>query len=220
MKFPGIVFVGLIVFSFSMADPEKKGSDGFISLFNGKDLTQWQTTGNWVPQKDGSLVIQPKSGQKGWQRYSDYLISKKKFGDFILILEYKYPPKGNSGVFFRIGDPKNPVKTGIECQILDSFGKPDNQMGHHDHGGIIRTVGPKKNMSKNPGQWNRMKIQCQGHHLKVHLNGVEIINHWLDSKGEGKLTGVTDRPITGHIGLQNHGEPNNLYFRNIHIREL
>ena len=75
-------------------------------------------------------------------------------------------------------------------------------------------------MSKNPGQWNRMKIHCQGHHLKVHLNGMEIINHGLDSKGEGKLNGLTDRPIIGHIGLQDHGKPNNLYFRNIHIREL
>ena len=101
-----------------------KKDDEFISLFNGKDLTHWNTTGNWIPQKDGSLLIQPKRGQKGWQRYSDYLISKEKFGDFILKLEYKYPPKGNSGIFFRIGDPKQPVKTGIECQILDSSGKP------------------------------------------------------------------------------------------------
>ena len=106
MKFIRLLCLGLVLFSFCLANQGKKGSDGFISLFNGKDLTHWQTTGNWLPQKDGSLLIQPKSSQKGWQRYSDYLISKKKFGDFILILEYKYPPKGNSGVFFRIGDPK------------------------------------------------------------------------------------------------------------------
>ena len=56
--------------------------------------------------------------------------------------------RGNSGVYFRIRDPKDPVKTGIECQVLDSYGKPDDKMGHHDHGGIIRTVGLTKNMSK------------------------------------------------------------------------
>jgi hypothetical protein len=209
-----------IVFPFITIANSGKKDDGFISLFNGKDLTQWNTTGNWIPQKDGSLLIQPKPGQKGWQRYSDYLISKEKFGDFILKLEYKYPPKGNSGIFFRIGDPKQPVKTGIECQILDSTGKPDDQMGHHDHGGIIRTVGPKWNMSKKPGEWNQMTIHYQGHHLIVHLNGVQIINHWLDSTGNGKLAGVSDRPIKGHIGLQDHGEPNNLYFRNIQIKKL
>jgi hypothetical protein len=159
--------------------------------------------------------------QKGWQRYSDYLITEEKFGDFILELEYKYPHKGNSGVFFRIGDPKDPVKTGIECQILDSTGKPDDKMGAHDHGGIIRTVGPKVNMSKKAGEWNHMVINCQGHHLRVALNGIEIINHWMDSTSENKkLTGVGDRPLKGHIGLQDHGTPNNIYFRNIRIRNL
>tara|TARA_B100001057_G_C22507495_1_gene816511 strand:+ start:508 stop:768 length:261 start_codon:yes stop_codon:yes gene_type:complete len=82
VKFIGLLCLGLVLFSFCLANQGKKGSDGFISLFNGKDLTHWQTTGNWLPQKDGSLLIQPKSGQKGWQRYSDYLISKKKMGGF------------------------------------------------------------------------------------------------------------------------------------------
>ena len=54
---------------------------------------------------------------KGWQRYSAYLTSEKKYKDFILEVEYKYPPKGNSGAQFSIGDPQDPVKTGIECQF-------------------------------------------------------------------------------------------------------
>ena len=31
----------------------------WVKLYNGKDLTGWQTNGNWLPQKDGSLLIQP-----------------------------------------------------------------------------------------------------------------------------------------------------------------
>ena len=54
-----------------------KSKDGFVSLYNGKDLTGWKTTGNWIPQKDGSLLIQPRPGEKGWQRYDDYLTSVK-----------------------------------------------------------------------------------------------------------------------------------------------
>ena len=220
MKVIPALILSLFLAHSSLAKHHKKNDNGFTSLFNGKDLSHWQTTGNWLPQKDGSLLIQPRPGEKGWQRYSDYLISKKIYSDFILQFEYKYPPKGNSGVFFRIGDPKDPVKTGIECQILDSSGKPDDKMGHHDHGGIIRTVGPRFNMSKEPGEWNQIKIQCQGHQLIIHLNGEQIINHWLDSAGKGKLTGVSDRPIIGHIGLQDHGTPNNLYFRNLRIKKL
>ncbi|MDP6904243.1 MAG: DUF1080 domain-containing protein [Verrucomicrobiota bacterium] len=184
----------------------------WVTLYNGKDLTGWQTTGNWIPQKDGSLLIQPRKGEKGWQRYSAYLWSNKKYKDFVLHVEYKYPPKGNSGIHFRVGDLKNPVNTGIEAQVLDSFGK--KKVGPHDHGGIIRTVGASKNMSRKPGQWNTMIVTCKGHHLKVQLNGEGIVDIQLDK------TPMKDRPLEGHIGLQDHGEPNNLHFRNIKIKEL
>ena len=185
---------------------------GWVTLYNGKDLTGWQTTGNWLPQKNGSLLIKPRSGERGWQRYSAYLWSKKKYKDFVLHVEYKYPPKGNSGIHFRVGDLKNPVNTGIEAQVLDSYGK--KKMGHHDHGGIIRTVGASKNMSKKAGEWNTMILTCKGHHLKVQLNGEQIVDIHLDK------TPMKDRPLEGHIGLQDHGEPNNLHFRNIKIKEL
>jgi len=184
----------------------------WVTLYNGKDLTGWQTTGNWLPQKDGSLLIQPRKGEKGWQRYSAYLWSKKKYKDFVLHVEYKYPPKGNSGIHFRVGDLSNPVNTGIEAQVLDSFGK--KKVGPHDHGGIIRTVGASKNMSRKPGQWNTMIVTCKGHHLKVQLNGEGIVDIQLNK------TPMKDRPLEGHIGLQDHGEPNNLHFRNIKIKEL
>ena len=54
----------------------------------------------------------------------------------------------------------------------------------------------------------------------MNLNGEKIIDHQLDKKGEGKNSGVSDRPLEGYISLQDHGEPNNLYFRNIRIKEL
>ena len=201
----------LIIF-IALAPALSAEDKGWVTLYNGKDLTGWQTTGNWLPQKDGSLLIKPRSGERGWQRYSAYLWSKKKYKDFVLHVEYKYPPKGNSGIHFRVGDLKNPVNTGIEAQVLDSYGK--KKMGHHDHGGIIRTVGASKNMSKKAGEWNTMILTCKGHHLKVQLNGEQIVDIHLDK------TPMKDRPLEGHIGLQDHGEPNNLHFRNIKIKEL
>ncbi|MGE0378386.1 MAG: family 16 glycoside hydrolase [Planctomycetaceae bacterium] len=53
-----------------------------------------------------------------------------------------------------------------------------------------------------------------GNRLQVELNGEEIIDTRLD---QGALK---DRPLAGYIGLQDHGEPNNLRFRHIRIREL
>jgi len=186
---------------------------GFKSLYNGKDLSGWKTTGNWLVQEDGSLLIQPRDGEKGWQRYGAYLWSDKKYKDFVLDIEYSYPPGGNSGLFFRVGDLKDPVETGIEAQILDSSEKR-GPLGHHDHGGIIRTVGPSQNMSRPPNQWNRMVVTCIGSHLQVELNGQQIIDTRLDQGA------MKDRPLEGYMGLQDHGQPNNLKFRNLRILEI
>ena len=189
-----------------------KSDDGWTSLYNGKNLAGWRTTGNWLPQKDGSLLIQPRPGERGWQRYGAYLWSDRKYADFTLDVEYAYPKGGNSGVFFRVGDLKSPVDTGIECQILDSTGKK-GKMTHHDHGGIIRTIGASRNMSRKPGEWNRMTINCAGSLLRVRLNGEQIVEVRLDESA------VKDRPPIGHVGLQDHGEPNDIRFRNVRIKE-
>ena len=186
---------------------------GFQSLYDGKSLAGWKTKGNWLPQEDGSLLIQPRDGEQGWQRYDAYLWSEKKYKDFILDLEYAYPPGGNSGVFFRVGEREDPVNQGIEAQILDSS-KKKGPLGHHDHGGIIRTAGAAENMSRAPNEWNRMVVTCVGRHLQVELNGRRIIDLQLDQGA------MKDRPLEGYIGLQDHGQPNNLKFRNIRILEI
>lgn len=185
----------------------------FVSLYNGKNLEGWTTTGNWIIQDDGTLLIQPRPGEKGWQRYDAYLWSEKKYGDFVLDVEYAYPPGGNSGVYFRVGDRSDPVEKGIEAQILDSSAT-EGDLGQHDHGGIIRTAAPSANMSMPPNVWNRMVVTCIGHHLQVELNGRQIIDTQLN---EGAMK---DRPAEGYIGFQDHGEPNNIRFRDIRIREV
>ena len=188
--------------------------DNWTELFNGKDLNMWQeTTGNWTIQSDGSLLIKPRPGETGWSRYSSYLYTKKKYGDFVIQIEYKYPEGGNSGLYFRIGDTKDASKSGMECQILDSS-KKTGEMTHHDHGGIIKTQGASKNMSKPPGEWNKMVLTAKGNKIKVKLNGKQIIDTDISNSP------MKDRPQMGYIGLQDHGEGNNISFRNIRIREL
>jgi len=195
-----------------IAAEAKRGADekGFVTLYNGKDLTGWKTTGNWFAEKDGVLAIKPRPGEKGWGRFGAYLWAEKQYGDFILDLEFKLPKGGNSGVFVRVKDPKNPVATGIEVQINDTHGK--KKVGPHDCGGIIGTVGPTKNMAKPAGEWNRMIVTCKGTQLQVNLNGEGIVDVDLSK------TAARDRPLVGHVSLQDHGLP--LWFRNIRIKEL
>ena len=186
----------------------------FKSLYNGKDLSGWKTTGNWIAQPDGSLLIQPRDGEKGWSRCDAYLWSESEYKDFVMDFEYAYPPGGNSGFYFRVADRNDPVKTGIEAQILDSSAK-QGALTSHDHGGIVGTSeAASKNMSKAPGEWNRMVVTCVGSHLQVELNGEQIIDTMLDQ------TPMKDRPLQGYIGFQDHGQPNDIRFRHIRLRTL
>jgi hypothetical protein len=184
--------------------------DGFVSMFDGKTLAGWKTTGNWIVEKDGVISLNPRPGERGWQRYDAYLTTARKYKDFILDLEFKIKKKGNSGVFLRVGDPMSQVKTGFEVQILDTHGKP--KPGNHDCGGVIGAAAPSKNMAKPAGEWNRYIITCHGNQLKVELNGEQIIDLKLDKSA------VKDRPLEGYIGFQD--EAKRVWYRNIRIKEL
>ena len=75
---PGLILVGVLAVVSLAAAEDKKG---FVSLYNGKDLAGWQTTGNWLTQDNGVLMIKPRPGEKGWQRYSAYLWTARKYKD-------------------------------------------------------------------------------------------------------------------------------------------
>ncbi|MEM7699274.1 MAG: DUF1080 domain-containing protein [Verrucomicrobiota bacterium] len=149
------------------AEHPEKNAAGFVDLIDGEDLSAIETEGNWILQDDGSLYLDPREGESGWKRYHHYVWLKEAYGDFVFDFEYKHPKGGNSGFYFRIGDKSNPVDSGFEVQILDSLGKPDEKMGHHDNGGIIKTKGASKNMTKEPGEWNRMTVTMQGNQLTI-----------------------------------------------------
>lgn len=205
-----LIFAVLFAITSAHGEEQSEKEDGFKPMFDGETLDGWKTTGNWVVQNDGVVTLIPRPGETGWQRFDAYLMTKRKYKDFILDLEFKIEKEGNSGVFLRVKDPLNPVETGMEVQILDTHGKEDP--GHHDCGGVIRTAAPSKNMAKPASEWNRYIITCKGHHLKVVLNGEKIIDLQLDKSA------MKDRPLEGHIGFQD--EAKRVWYRNVKIKEL
>ena len=192
------------------AEKAAAGDDGFRQMFNGKDLTGWKTTGNWIVEKDNVIALKPRPGERGWQRYDAYLTTDRKYKDFILDLEFKFAKGGNSGVFLRVRDPKSQVNTGFEVQILDTHGK--KKFGAHDCGGVIGTSAPSKMMVKPAGEWNRYIITCKGSRLTVVLNGEQIQDLDLSK------TRLKDRPLEGYIGFQD--EAKFVWYRNVRIKEL
>jgi hypothetical protein len=183
-------------------------------LLVGGDLsTNWTTTGNWKLGPDSVVALEPRPGEKGWQRFDAYLWTKFQVTDFVADFEYKVSKDGNSGFYFRVGDLKQPVKNGIEVQIYDSASKPaDAKLTDHDSGGIIPGVPPTKRNAKPAGEWNHFHIVNEADKLTVKLNG-EIVNVVDLTKAP-----LDSRPKTGYLGFQDHGLP--LWLRNIKIREL
>ena len=201
------LLLSLLLLPASAAGQEKSG---FTELFNGKNLDGWKTTGNWIVEKDKSVTLKPRPGERGWQRYNDYLTTDRQYANFILDLEFKFNAKGNSGVFMHVGDLKDHVRSGFEVQILDTYGKKN--VGNHDCGGVIGAAAPSKNMVKPAGQWNRYIITLKDQHLHVTLNGEQIID--LDIR----KSAIKDRPTKGYISFQD--EAKRVWYRNVRIKEL
>lgn len=191
-----------------------KDAAGFLTIFDGTSMDHLETEGNWTIADDGSLYLEPREGEEGWKRYHHYVWLKEQYGDFVFDFEYKYNEGGNSGFYFRVGDRKDPVESGFEVQILDSTGKADAEMGHHDNGGIIKTQGASKNMTIAPGEWNRMTVTMKGNHLTVVMNGEKIQDFDLAEKKpkEKKL-----HP-KGFITIQDHGDL--FWIRNLRVKAL
>lgn len=188
-------------------------AEGFTTIFDGSNLDQITTDGNWKIKEDNILALEPRPGESGWKRYSSYLWLPEEYGDFIVDFDFKYTKGGNSGLYFRISDDSDATEHGWEIQILDNFGK-EGKLIHHDMGGVIRTNPASENASIEPGEWNQMTVKLQGTHLQVLINGKLVQDFDLAEKKS------KDKELApkGKIAIQDHGEP--FWVRDIQVKKL
>ena len=174
-------------------------------------LADWETTGNWKVDDEGSFVMTPRPGETDWTRYGHYLWSKQPYENFEIEFQYKHEKGGNSGFYFNVADRKKAVGSVIEVQIIDSAGQAKIS-AHGTCGGILPGIDPKANAAKPAGQWNSMKIKSLAGEVTVTLNGV-LVN-------QVKLThpNLQSKPKQGYFGFQDHGLP--FWLRNIKLRDL
>jgi formylglycine-generating enzyme required for sulfatase activity len=197
-------------------------NDGFRSLFNGKDLAAWTPMkssgtndelhqpgrGGWLV-RGGELIC--GTDENGWLR------SNEQFSDFVLHLDYKLPPGGNSVVYLRSPGTGHLWETSLAITILDG---PASRFRHlppeNRTGGIWGAVGPSAAAERPAGQWNHLEIRCQGDKVEVSLNGTRVVD--ADVRESAALR---SRPRAGFIGLSNwHGQAKGTAFRNIRIQPL
>ena len=196
-----------------------------IELFNGRDLTGWEDHQNphlWTVE-DGMIVGISEAGKMS------NLSTQAQYGDFELRLEYNADAKVNSGVFLRVSDLDDEVHTGLEIQILDTYGK-ELPLDRGDSGALYDMIAPSANALKPAGEWNQMRMRCDGPQVAVELNGVQVVDADLDlfdtpgqnpdgSSNKFKYAWKT-MPRAGHIGLQTHAGMGGLSDVKIRFRNL
>jgi hypothetical protein len=198
---------------------------GFVSLFNGKDLTGWKgLVGNPVSRSKMSeqelLLAEAVANTKAQQDWvvkdglliftgnGDNLCTVKKYGDFELYVDWKITEKGDAGIYLR-GSP--------QVQIWDTSRREVGaQVGS---GGLYNN---QKNQSKplsvadnKIGEWNTFHVTMIGDKVSVELNGVLVTdNVVLENYWDRKIPIFTKEQIE----LQAHGTY--VAYRNIFIREI
>jgi len=216
----------------SVTETVQKEAD-WIALFDGSSLDNWRgylsdsIHKEWTIEDDGSMVFTP--GDKGGKN----IISKQKFTNFVLSLEWKISEGGNSGIFWGVyEDEKYPeaYQTGAEIQVLDNALHPDAKVanGTHKAGSLYDMIACPDEHVNPAGEWNLciLEINHETNVGKVSMNGTEVMTFPLH--GEAWDAMIADSKFsdwegfaayrTGHIGLQDHSDK--VWYKNIKIKEL
>ncbi len=202
----------------SLAAPDVNG-EGFVSLFNG-NLDGWRKVGSANYEvRDGSIVgiCDPDAKQ------NSFLITEKKYANFIFVCDFKMQVPGNSGIQFRSFNKDNKVG-GYQSEICDNL-KRKWTCGLYDEGKDWiypvtsdtteanrmkdKLFEPARNALKPFGEWNQVIIKADGPRIQTWLNGV-LVTDMLDNRYD-----------EGIFGLQIHaGKQGEVLWKNIRLKEL
>ncbi|MFE0434142.1 ThuA domain-containing protein [Streptomyces nigra] len=179
---------------------------GYTSLFDGSGTTGWKQAGpGGFTLADGTLT---SHGGLGLLWYD----AKEFTGDYSLKLDWRMSGDDNSGVFVGFpasDDPWSAVDNGYEIQI-DATDSADRTTGAV-YGFKSADLAARDAALNPPGSWNTYEIRVTGERLELFLNGRKI-NDFTNTDPARSLR-------QGHIGLQNHGDGDEVAFRNIRIKQ-
>ena len=133
-----------------------------VELFNGRDLTGWKP--RTPDEKNGWQV---KSGVLVNAEPGNDLMTERKFTDFKIRAELRYPAGSNSGLYLR---------GRYEVQIEDNYGR---EADNHGIGSIYGYLTPCINAARRSGQWQTLEVTLIGRRVTVVLNDERIIDRQI-----------------------------------------
>jgi len=213
--------------SLAFAD-EPADEAGFVSMFNGKDLTGWEgKPGEWTV-KDGAMFCQ-STPERPCKKHHYLMWRGGEPGDFILRFSYRMVG-GNSGIQFRSEELPGWDTCGYQADI-EAGTQWTGCLFHHKRGGVamrgtkvqiapdgektIEQFADPAELQKliKPNDWNDYEVIAKGSEITLKING-------------HLMTQVDDRHETmaarkGVLALQMHpGPPMTIEFKNLRIKEL
>ena len=190
---------------------------GFVPLFNGRDLGGWtgDTAGYLV--EDGAIVCGPRGTN---------LYTTGEWSDFELRLRFRLTPGANNGIGIRAPLAGDAAYEGLEIQVLDDgheryrgWLKPWQR--HGSIYGVSASTGSTEAL-RPAGEWNDESIVARGRRVTVTLNGRVIQDVDLgEATAAGTLSGKDHpgvRRTAGHVAFLGHGD--RVEYRDIRIRTI
>jgi hypothetical protein len=131
----------------------------------------------------------------------------------------------NSGVFIRIPvEPREewmPVHYGYEVQI-DNEPEKSNENEYHATGTLYSLTKALARPGKPGPEWNTMEITLDGPHTVVNVNGVKVTDYTEGQPVPPRKFNFEPqrgrRPDEGWFGLQNHGDQDVVFFKEVALR--
>jgi HEAT repeat protein len=192
-------------------------SEGFVALFNGRNLDNWVGNKQSYAAEDGMIVIKPVDNSVG------NLYTEKEYSDFTYRFEFQLTPAANNGIGIRAPLTGDAAYVGMEIQVLDDSAPVyANLQPYQYHGSVYGVIPTKRGYQKPVGEWNSEEITAKGTHITVVLNGTTIVDGDIAGPRDNGTMDHNNHPglknQTGHIGFLGHGDV--VRFRNIRIKEL
>ncbi|MEV1047570.1 ThuA domain-containing protein [Streptomyces sp. NPDC049916] len=198
--------LGGIRWAAEMTEADCRPETGYTTLFGTSGTAGWKQAGpGSFTNADHTLTSQGGLGLFWYQA--------KEYRSYSLKLDWRQAGDDNSGVFVGFpasDDPWSAVNNGYEIQI-DATDAPDRTTGAV-YGFKSADLAVRDAALNPPGEWNTYEIRVEGEHLQLFLNGRKI-NDFTNTDPARSLQ-------QGHIGLQNHGDGDDVSFRNIRVKEL
>ena len=191
-----------------------RAGDGFVSLFNGKDLAGWAGAVDNYEVVDGAIRCQAGKGGT--------LHTKDEYGDFVARMEFRLPPGGNNGLAIRYPGSGDTAYVGMcELQVLDSeHSKYATLDKRQYHGSVYGMAAAERGYLRPTGAWNEQEVTVKGSRITVELNGSVILD--ADVAAVKDFMGGKPHPgmnrTSGCFGFAGHGDP--VEFRNVAIKRL